>query len=142
MNHNLQKPECINLLRKYLHKHIISLFGDLLCTGWRVYYADSNERKIKICKHVLYYNYRIYCKSSGKFVGNLHEKWCFPIAQLVVCSFMWSRQNLLSHNTGTSSASSCTAALEDGAKHLWVCPSEQSRCATPGESGWSPTPDS
>lgn len=61
MNHNLQKPGGINLLRKYLHKHIISLFQDLLHIGWGVYYADSNERKIKICKRVLYYNCAVYC---------------------------------------------------------------------------------
>lgn len=45
---NLQKPEGISILRKYLHMHIISLFGDLLCTGWRVYYADTNEKKISL----------------------------------------------------------------------------------------------
>lgn len=61
MNHNLQKPEGINLLRKYLHKHIISLFWDLLHIGRRVYNADSHERKIKIGKHVLYYNHTMYC---------------------------------------------------------------------------------
>lgn len=82
MNRNLQKPEGINLLRKYLHKHIISLFGDLLCTGWRVYYADSNERKIKICKQVLYYNCTIYCRGSGKFVvpqGTCMRSDAFPL---------------------------------------------------------------
>lgn len=136
MDHNLQKREGINLLRKYLHMPIISLFGDLLCTGWRVCghcYVDTNERKSKFVNIfcIKTVQYILSAQVSSRYHRELGREVVLSHCTNGTCSYVQAGQISCNNWTETSSASSHASTVEGGAKHLCLCPSKYRQGATP-----------
>lgn len=80
MDLNLQKPEGVNLLRKYLHMCIISLFGICCALGGEYIMQTPMKEKISVVN--------LFCIKTVQYIAgvwvssrNLQRRGAFPLNQ-------------------------------------------------------------